>query len=119
MLRVTQMALCQALIYHRMGRDWRFEASVDCGGGEELSEYQRVVSLFMDRPSAALSLHNLVRAGLTLGKRPSDWFGPTSGAQAACAMLSHHAGTVGLRGVVFDDGVVYREEVGATLGGVK
>eukprot|EP00928_Gymnodinium_smaydae_P043401 TRINITY_DN29082_c0_g1_i2.p1 TRINITY_DN29082_c0_g1~~TRINITY_DN29082_c0_g1_i2.p1 ORF type:complete len:372 (-),score=86.25 TRINITY_DN29082_c0_g1_i2:327-1442(-) len=89
MLRVTQMMLAQSFIEYLLGRDWRYDAARDLTPG---SKYLQIVSCFLDDPSAPLSLHRLVDAGQRLlGKAPSAWFGPTSAARAAGALLDDAA----------------------------
>ncbi|CEM20060.1 unnamed protein product [Vitrella brassicaformis CCMP3155] len=116
MIRVTQMALVQCLIYHTLGRDWRFNTRADLTPG---ATFWQLIALFMDTPSAPFSLHNIVREGLKLGKRPSEWFGPTSGALAVKSLMDQHgAQSCGLRCVTFPEGIIYTNEVLEAFSGV-
>lgn len=81
MLRSGQMLLAQALVFHFLGRDWRWN---DDASEEEQtlqdSLHRMIVQWFGDKPSPAcpLSLHQMVSQGLMAGKRPGDWYGPSS-----------------------------------------
>ena len=56
--------------------DWLFEFSKFA----ESLTYRKIVQCFGDLDSsiAPFSLHNLVRIGAMLGKKPGDWYGPAS-----------------------------------------
>lgn len=34
------------------------------------------IELFLDNPSAKYSIHNICQAGVKLGKKPGEWYGP-------------------------------------------
>lgn len=56
MIRTGQMLLHEAIRRHT--------------GGEKR------VDLFLDRPEAPFGIHRISEAGLSLGKRPGEWYGP-------------------------------------------
>ena len=61
----------QALILHRLGREWSLYESQSHAAA---SEYRRLLGLFADRPDRPLSIHRLVAAGQRgQGKAPGDW----------------------------------------------
>ena len=108
-VRVTQMLLAQSLISLNFSRDWRLSSASE----EELTLYAELMSHFLDSPRALLSIHEIVKAGHSLfNKKPSDWFGPTTGAKAATGIFnSGCAPELGCSVVTFDSGELYRSEV--------
>lgn len=113
MMRVTQMMLAQTQVHLRLGREWRFDAARD-GAGD--SVYMEICRRFCDLPDARLSLHAFVTRGKeVLGKKPSTWFGPTSGAQVGAALVNAERPD-GLRAACFTDGVLYRKPILDALG---
>lgn len=34
------------------------------------------VELFVDEPDATFSIHNICQEGISLGKKPGEWYGP-------------------------------------------
>ena len=81
MLRSGQMLLAQALSCHFLGRDWRWnEQSEEEDMTLKESLHRMIVQWFGDRPSPAcpLSIHQMVSEGQYSGKRPGDWYGPSS-----------------------------------------
>jgi cysteine protease ATG4 len=108
-VRVTQMLLAQSLLSLNFPRDWRLSTASE----EELTHFADLMSHFLDFPSALLSIHQIVRAGHSLfNKRPSDWFGPTTGAKAATGIFNSGCTTkLGCSVVTFDSGELYRSEV--------
>ena len=108
-VRVTQMLLVQSLLSLHFSRSWRLTSATD--GEYEL--YMRLVSFFTDTPSAALSIHQIVKAGHSLfNKKPSEWFGPTTGAKAAASIFNASCvAELGCSIVTFDSGELYRSEV--------
>jgi cysteine protease ATG4 len=108
MMRVTQMMLAQCQVQHRLGREWRFDPERD---GAAESVYMEICRRFRDEPDARLSLHSFVARGKeVLGKKPSTWFGPTSGAQVGEALVNAERPD-GLRACCFTDGVLYRKPI--------
>ena len=81
MLRSGQMLLAQALSCHFLGRDLRWnENSEEEDKLLEESLHRKIVKWFGDKPSPScpLSLHQMVSHGQYSGKRPGDWYGPSS-----------------------------------------
>merc|ERR1719487_3071075 len=102
------MMLAQCQVTHRLGREWRFDAERD---GATESVYMEICRRFRDEPDARLSLHSFVARGKeVLGKKPSTWFGPTSGAQVGEALVNAERPD-GLRACCFTDGVLYRKPI--------
>lgn len=93
MIRVQQMAVAEALSRLDLFR----------------------VDLFCDEESAPLGIHAFCRRYENLYKKPTGtWLGPTSSATVAAALLNegseqHFGGKV--RGVVFEDGPIYEDEL--------
>ncbi|KAF4758432.1 Cysteine protease atg4c [Perkinsus olseni] len=109
-IRATQMLLAQAVR----------EANKTVAGKDAV-DTSAVLNLFLDDPSAPLSLHRMVRMGQeVLAKRPGTWFGPTSGGMVASRLIkaAHEEDEVASRAprvpfhcVAFDDGVLYKDQV--------
>ena len=114
-IRVTQMLLAQSLVYIDLGRDWRLSSATE----EERILYHRILELFRDTPDSPYSIHKIVATGHALFcKKPSEWFGPTTGARAITHLINQHAtsltetaGKSSVRGIAFDSGDIYRQEV--------
>ena len=82
MLRSGQMLLAQALVFHFLGRDWRW---TEVGKNREefiLEEslHRAIIQWFGDNPSPScpLSIHQMVQQGQMSGKQAGDWYGPVS-----------------------------------------
>lgn len=109
-VRVTQMLTAQCLLSLNFHREWRrSKASAD-----ETRLFQEIVSLFMDVMVSPLSIHSIVRTGHSMfGKRPSEWFGPTTGARAVCHLFNSmdHSDRLESAMVCFDSGELIRSEV--------
>eukprot|EP00929_Paragymnodinium_shiwhaense_P097688 TRINITY_DN59312_c0_g1_i1.p1 TRINITY_DN59312_c0_g1~~TRINITY_DN59312_c0_g1_i1.p1 ORF type:complete len:213 (+),score=35.31 TRINITY_DN59312_c0_g1_i1:137-775(+) len=127
MMRTMQMMIGHGMLVLELGRDWRFEEMRDL---QPSSTYLRIISCFLDKPEAPLSLHRFVASGQQLlGKPPATWFGPTSAAQVAGELLRQAAASNRsdskqaavdppasfgrLACAVFEDGAIYRSEVEA------
>ena len=116
-IRATQMLLAQCLLTARLPREWRLGSAEK----KELGEFRKIVNLFLDLPEAPFSVHRLVAIGDELfGKRPSDWFGPTTGARAMTHLFNRYAEenqqvVSRLGAVTFDSGEIFTEEVQASL----
>lgn len=114
-IRVTQMLLAQSLVYLELGRDWRLSSATE----EERNQYNKILELFRDTPDAPYSIHKMVTAGHSrFGKKPSEWFGPTTGARAITHLINQNgislteaAGKSSIHAIAFDSGDIYRQEV--------
>lgn len=82
MLRSGQMLLAQGLVCHFLGRGWRWrdEAPISAGLYNEEVNHRKIIKWFGDNPShnSPFSIHMLVKLGEPAGKRPGDWYGPSS-----------------------------------------
>jgi len=119
-MRTMQMMLGHALLLVEHGREWRFEAARDLAPD---SAYLQIISCFLDRLDAPLSLQNFVKSGQErLGKAPSSWLGPTTSAQTAghlvrqanlcsAAAASTPACLKKVACAVFDDGAIFKADV--------
>ncbi|KAL1807672.1 hypothetical protein ACET3Z_024662 [Daucus carota] len=69
MLRSSQMLVAQALVFHRMGRNWRksLEKPLD-------KDYIEILHYFGDSEASVFSIHNLIQSGKLLS--PGCWVGP-------------------------------------------
>ncbi|EFX82987.1 hypothetical protein DAPPUDRAFT_302128 [Daphnia pulex] len=119
MLRSGQMLLAQALVCHFLGRDWRWNES----GAQEQQTLQEslhrmIVQWFGDKPSPAcpLSIHQMVSQGhISAGKRPGDWYGPSSVSYIIKQILQRATDTYPeldtLRVYIAQDCTVYLDDV--------
>lgn len=113
-VRVTQMLTVQCLLSLNFPREWRRSKA----SSTEADLFARIVALFMDTVASPLSIHSIVRTGHSIfGKRPSEWFGPTTGARAVCHIFNAmsiedrmHSGLV-----CFDSGELIRSDVTSQL----
>eukprot|EP00922_Rhytidocystis_sp_ex-Travisia-forbesii_P018456 GHVS01027394.1.p1 GENE.GHVS01027394.1~~GHVS01027394.1.p1 ORF type:complete len:677 (+),score=273.05 GHVS01027394.1:65-2032(+) len=135
MLRVGQMALAQCLVYASLGRTWRRRRKQERHNNrmtirdeedfdKQVEVVRQIIALFMDLPSSPFSLHNLVGEGRrSLGKAVADWFGPSTAATAACALMRAAATDVtrGVRPLLFEHGDIYtslvKDEFSRTVDG--
>lgn len=82
MIRATQMAVCQALVSLRLGRDWR-----RCGAPDD--ELSQILGLFRDTVDTPLSIHTITQyASKFFGIPPGHWMGATSCAQVVVSIMS-------------------------------
>ena len=121
-IRVAQMQLAECLVHARVSA--LPVGSVRAGQAQAVAAAKSaVVELFQDTAQAPFSIHRFVEMGARrLGKTTTtQWFGPTSAAQAA-AMIAADAvvpqASGGLpRILCFEDGVIYEDEVRDAVGG--
>lgn len=80
MLRSAQMLLAQTLICHFLNRSWRWTGA---RSDKEDMIHRMLIKWFADADSSfhcPFSIHQLVKHGLRIGKKPGDWYGPASAA---------------------------------------
>lgn len=77
MLRTGQMMLAQAFLTHYLGREWRWNRTQSDKSG---MIHRMIIKWFADdlTSDCPFSVHQLIRMGSSLGKKPGDWFGPSS-----------------------------------------
>lgn len=75
MLRCGQMVLSQALIFQKLGREWKWSPTL------RDKVYLRILRMFEDRRAAPYSIHQIALTGASEGKQVGDWFGPNTVAQ--------------------------------------
>ena len=96
-IRVSQMLIAQSLSYLKMGRN---RSKID----------EKTAELFCDNLHAPLSIHRIVQAGhARFGKKPSEWFGPTTGARTIESLLND--GLENVKCVSFDGGEIVSSQV--------
>lgn len=80
MLRSGQMLLAQGLICHFLGRNWRWDPETQLHSTSEDNYHRKIIRWFGDSSSRGcpFSIHQLVTLGQDMGKKPGDWYGPSS-----------------------------------------
>lgn len=80
MLRSGQMLLAQGLICHFLGRNWRWDPETQLHSTSEDNYHRKIITWFGDSSSrnCPFSIHQLVTLGQDKGKKPGDWYGPSS-----------------------------------------
>ncbi|RWS27277.1 cysteine protease ATG4D-like protein [Leptotrombidium deliense] len=78
MLRSGQMILAEAFLRHYLDRQWRW-----CGPQSDKADmiHRMIIKWFIDDPntnSSPFAIHQMVKLGSNFGKKPGDWFGPSS-----------------------------------------
>lgn len=72
------MLLAQAFIRHYLQRSWRFTGAK---ADKEDMIHRMLIKWFADDSNSMqspFSIHQLVKSGISLGKKPGDWYGPSS-----------------------------------------
>jgi cysteine protease ATG4 len=105
MIRTAQTLLANALVFLKLGRDWRKST----GNRRSVLMENDIAGLFRDDPDTRFSLHNFVVHGEdACGKKPGDWFGPS----AAASSIRHLCATTDdLRVYVSNGSDVYEDQV--------
>ncbi|KAF7393293.1 cysteine protease ATG4D-like [Vespula maculifrons] len=120
MLRSGQMMMAQALVYHFLGRDWRWypdQTIKTDEQNEEEKKHRMIIKWFGDQPGphSPLSIHKLVSLGAQSGKQIGDWYGPGSVAhllsQAVKSAAEIHKEFSNLCVYVAQDCAVYLDDV--------
>ncbi|XP_055373826.1 cysteine protease ATG4C [Condylostylus longicornis] len=80
MLRSGQMLLAQGLVCHFLGRSWRWDPETQINTTYEDHMHRKIIRWFGDSSSKnnPFSIHTLCSLGQEMGKKPGDWYGPSS-----------------------------------------
>lgn len=118
MLRSGQMMMAQALVYHILGRDWRWYPDQIIETDEQKEEerkHRMIIKWFGDQPHSPLSIHKLVSLGAQSGKQVGAWYGPASVAHLLSQAIEAAAETdnrfKNLCAYVAQDCTVYLDDV--------
>ena len=108
-IRATQMLIAQCLLTQALGRNWRFESASEA----EKKKLEILVRLFLDSVDAPLSIHRMVQVGHgRFGKKPSEWFGPTTGARTIEGLVNNEiAERMQIGCISFDGGEIVSSQV--------
>ncbi|KAJ9053863.1 Cysteine protease atg4, variant 2 [Entomophthora muscae] len=109
MLRTGQCLLAQALIRHRLGKDWGLK---DIQEPAARDEYLKMMELFLDdmSPRCPFSIHRIALLGKQLGNEIGEWFGPNTMAQVLSSLIRDFP-ELGLRVYVNADGTIYKSSI--------
>ncbi|KAM0789478.1 hypothetical protein ACM66B_000298 [Microbotryomycetes sp. NB124-2] len=112
MLRTGQSMLANAMVAVHLGRDWRrpLPGTSAANVVPDAAKYSRIVSMFIDDPSAPFSVHRFAAMGESLGKAVGQWFGPSTASGAIKALANEH-GPSGLKVVNAVDGTIFASDV--------
>ena len=129
MLRSGQMLICNALLGHCLGRNWRVTAQLPPHDGSKHASIvnavdrsfpdaavaRSVMNLFLDDPKYPFSIHNITSLGAQYGVRPGDWFAPTPISLVMRDLCMKYQ-PAGLRAYCAQDGAIYTDELTEMLG---
>jgi len=129
MLRSGQMFLCNALMDHCLGQQWRMRTrlpphdinkhfsivtAVD-RSFPDAEVARNVMRLFLDYPDSPFGIHRITLLGSQYGVRPGDWFAPTP-ISSVLRDLCMRFQPAGLRAYCARDGAIYTNEIMEMLG---
>ncbi|ODV93685.1 hypothetical protein PACTADRAFT_51451, partial [Pachysolen tannophilus NRRL Y-2460] len=117
MIRTSQSLLANTFLNLLVGRDWRYnknEQDEQDEQGEQDGDdtHKRIISWFVDAPSAPFSIHNFVDKGITYsGKKAGEWFGPSAAARSIQVLCDDYK-ECGLKVYLSEDsGDIYEDEL--------
>merc|ERR1719361_1753354 len=112
MLRTTQMMTAQALCILNFGYSFRVNL-ISSDDSKERDKYFWILSLFNDSIDAPLSLHNMIKHGKDLFKKPiGHWYGPN---QASVMIKKCIQGAPSLSKdiecILCDSAIIYKSDI--------
>ncbi|KAK5581395.1 hypothetical protein RB653_001427 [Dictyostelium firmibasis] len=106
MLRSGQMLLSNVLLHNVLGNDWKGSSSTT-----HTDVYNNIISMFLDKPSAPFSIHNIAMEGQNLGKNIGEWFAPSIISQAIKILVSRNYEQCKISVFISEDGSLYIDQL--------
>ncbi|KAK4054231.1 Cysteine protease atg4 [Microbotryomycetes sp. JL201] len=108
--------LANAMSTVHLDRNWRrpLPQTTDLSV-PDAAKYSRIVSMFIDDPSAPFSVHRFAATGESLGKAVGQWFGPSTASGAIRTLANSHP-ACGLHVVNAIDGTIFKSDVSSAAG---
>ncbi|KAN0041057.1 hypothetical protein ACTFIV_003593 [Dictyostelium citrinum] len=106
MLRSGQMLLSNVLLHNVLGNEWKRSSSAT-----HPDVYNNIISMFLDKPSAPFSIHNIAMEGQNLGKNIGEWFAPSIISQAIKILVSRNYEQCNISVFISEDGSLYIDQL--------